>query len=307
MKVILNFTCFYAIFCLTLIGGSHAFANLLLYEGFTAGTDPTQGHYVPGSDDRYRLGGQNPTTLGFSGAWTEVSSGGFELGGPSLTLRPSLVYEDGLGNFVGTSGHSAFRIFDTTNAPRIYRAIDIPGLETPGTTKYFSFLIQLSDPEVEGRVEFSNNDDSVGNGLRIQSLNGDFIATARGGQAIDENLGATNTDTQFAVFRVDFRANGTDIALFWNPSDLTSEPTSPTASGSLGAGNLYVEGFFENLVLNRRGGDPAGGDGFMVDEFRIATTWDDAISVIPEPSTYAGIFGAIALGALLLKCRLARK
>lgn len=236
-----------------------------LYESFTAGTDSANGEYLAGDDGRYMLTGQNPVQSGFSGAWSHEHAS-FEL---TASPIPSLSYTDSLGNSILTSGNAAIRRF---NFGRSWRALDIPNLSANGTTTYFSFMVKLDDPTAQGRVEFGESTESNSAGLRIRSDGANFIA---GVNFVNTVLGPTNTDTQLFVFKVDF--GSTDEWSLWvNPSDLTSEG-APTLIGSVvGPASLNLT----HLILHRDAGGTYG-NGFIVDEIRVGSTWD---AVAPDGS-----------------------
>jgi hypothetical protein len=260
---------------------------VLLYDGFAAGASNANGQYEAGTGGRHLFKDQNPVLTGFSGAWVEASGASFELG---TTPLPSLSYTDGLGKSLLTSGNAAFRRFNNGVSSR---ALNVAGLSTTGTTAYFSFLMKLDDATALGRVEFAESSAGGGGGLRIRTDGTNIIATVN---FASTTLAATNTNTHFFVFKVDFGAS--DVWSLWmNPADLTTAG-APTLTGTVtGPESLDLT----HLMLMRETGGTAG-SGFLVDEIRIGTTWD-SVTPVPEPSTYVVLVGLLALGVVALRRR----
>ncbi|MCC5835985.1 MAG: PEP-CTERM sorting domain-containing protein [Opitutales bacterium] len=266
-----------------------ASGSLLAYEGFTAGTDSSQGEYLAdnGSDPlRHLLTNQNPaatagTSFGFNGAWSEASGGRFELGAEPL---PSLSYNDGTHSLL-TSGNVAYRRFEFGISSRALNPL--PTL--PGDNLYISFLMKLENANTQGRLELGPQaETSTGTGLRIRAQNGNFVASVRGANT---TLAPTDTDTHLFVWRVNFGAGGAfDWGLWMDPTDLTSE-LAPDFTGS--GSDLILD----HLVMQRDTGG-TDGIGLAFDELRIGETWE-SVTPIPEPATYGLIGGLLALAAVL--------
>lgn len=72
-----------------------------------------------------------------------------------------------------------------------------------------------------------------------------------------------------------------------------------TANGALSPSGLFNPAAVSAFRIS--GNDPFGADTFSVEIDHLA-----AVSAIPEPSTYAAIFGAVALGGVLLRRRFRR-
>jgi PEP-CTERM putative exosortase interaction domain len=104
-------------------------------------------------------------------------------------------------------------------------------------------------------------------------------------------------ETVFLVGSYQFNAGtGDDVSSLWiNPSSSTfgkvSAPTATlTATGGADMGAL------SQFILRGGATSPAG----TFDELRIGTSWADVTpAAIPEPSTYAAIVGALALGVVV--------
>lgn len=267
-----------------------ASAQILLYDGFSAGTDNANGEYIANpsgaTDGRYQLtSGQAPLLPGFTGSW---SGSGFELG---VTQQPTLNYMDAHGASLQTSGNAAFRDFGLTSNSS--RAIDSSvGLGVDNTTRYFSYLVQLEDATTLGRISFSEGLNTItGGGLRIRTDGTNYIASV---SFSNTTLFTADTDAHLFVWKVTFGA--TDSWSLWvDPSDLTTEDAA-TITGSA----VNLDPAFITFQVD------GGGNGmFLVDEIRIGNTWGDVTptaSAVPEPSSLA-IFSGLGALAFLVRRR----
>ena len=104
---------------------------------------------------------------------------------------------------------------------------------------------------------------------------------------------ATNAATSFRVFLVD-TSGKTASASFATSSFVTG--TYTTAYGSLTFASGFNSASVDSLIIS---GDQVGGTA----QFNIAFDNISAVSAIPEPSTYAAIFGAVALTVGVIRGR----
>jgi hypothetical protein len=151
-------------------------------------------------------------------------------------------------------------------------------------------------PSTGGRISLNGlNGGNTGSESRIYcNLNGSVL-----------QLYATNTALYFS-YRFEYSGlqggASTDTSLYFGPRNINSStPISIFGFGGGSENDLTIPStvaptpFATGVVANMStGGGETRPFGFFskrmdgyVDDFRIATTWGDAISVIPEPSTYA--------------------
>lgn len=250
------------------------YPELLAYDSFTPGTDPSAGEYIADMGSawgaRYALEtGQEPIITGFTGPWTHFN-GPFSLG--SKGLQPSLSYSDGT-NDVQTAGNTAYREVGVNTLSS--RSLDIQGMSVDGNTFYFSFLVKLGASSTNGNVAFSGYEAADGNGLQIGTDGTDFVATVGFEPTI---IQATDAETtHMFVWKVEFGAVD-NWSLWMDPTDLSTE-TQPDLTGSTFGLSITT------LVLNRVPGGSSGAVGFEVDEIRIGTTWDAVTTVSAGSST----------------------
>lgn len=113
-------------------------------------------------------------------------------------------------------------------------------------------------------------------------------------------------ETVFLVGSYSFVAGaGNDVSSLWvNPASATfADAAAPTATASAAGGTDMTA--VNQFLVRGAAGSPIS----VFDELRVGTTWaavTPAGAPIPEPSTYAVIFGALALGVVVWRRRHAR-
>jgi len=84
--------------------------------------------------------------------------------------------------------------------------------------------------------------------------------------------------------------NADTVTVWRNPTDLTG------VAGSVADGSITGKNFF-NPVDTLRLADFAGDNRFAFDAFRVGESWEDAVVLIPEPSSVsAAVLGLCLLG-----------
>ncbi len=241
-------------------------AQVSSYDGFVAGTDNSAGEYIanPGTqtDGRYRLtDGQNPTTPGFLQSWAHAT-GSFEMGS---TPEESLAYSDG-SYALTNSGHAVFRAYTGQST----RALDVAGLGlgNSGTVRYFSFMMKLDNAASEARIDFGEAPFLDWGQLGIRAENGQFNARFAGQSAV--SMGATDTNTHFFVWKVDF-GNSEKAELYMDPVLSSEASNTPVLVATVSAGTYAPT----HITLSKRSG--TDGDKVTFDEIRIGESWDDVV------------------------------
>lgn len=220
--------------------------GLLSFDSFPTGGAPAEYNVIAAS-------GQAPTTvIGFTGGWgagdaaistTGLTFTGFPNSGGSISVTDA------------TNGANAnnTRAFDAT-----YR----------NGTYYLSFLIQANrtSGSFQANVRLQNNSADI---ARIGMVNG-LIQLSDGLGANGTPTVPNDAQTHLLVARLDLSATGTDqMTLYLDPVPGNPEPS--TALGTLN-GEFTFNGF---RLFNNPGS--ATQTILKIDEFRLATTWADAV------------------------------
>jgi hypothetical protein len=236
---------------------SHGSAQVSFYEPF---------NYTLASN----LNGQSGAT-GAAGSWTTSGSPPATIG-TSLSY-PGLTSTGGAATFAGATDFSA-----TAHLAGTYG--------TPNSTVWVSFVVNETSPAsdgIYGGLVFAN----VFTGFGSVNGNDDVgLGSVTAGDSITGATLGTPGTTLFFVTRFDF--NGTGNVTFNTYLD-------PTGSGSPNGGSLISTGsnsYGASDVNQLLIGTNAAS---TWDEIRIGSSYGD-VSAIPEPSTYAAIFGLGALG-----------
>jgi hypothetical protein len=304
------------------MSGGTAKAALLVYDGFAESSD-TVGANLGGTNPALSPG-QSPTPSSWV-AQTGVTDNSF--------VSQNLSFPASYTNAPAVAGGSAVSINGNDDSPNgnVDRVVLSSSFGSGNglSTGYYSLLMDVTDLtniEANGVGQPSNNyalvasfSDSNGltGGLGTQT-SGLYVRAGADSGTFDVGIGANRngvvwSTSDYAVgttlfLAADFISGAPDTSSLWiNPQlGLSSAPSPDFTSNSGEAG-----GFGDNLVdvfdLASNPGDPTGGNGVVVDEVRVGTTFADvtpAGAALPEP----GGLGLVTLGAgLLLRGRRARK
>ncbi|MGC3958528.1 MAG: hypothetical protein QM813_11480 [Verrucomicrobiota bacterium] len=243
-------------------------AELLGYEGFS--------YSAFGSPS---LGGLNGG-VGWSNSWVNVAGGGGVVISNNLALG-----NQGTAGFDARSlGNSAF----VGNARRAGRFLDRAAngnfgsrgyvdsngrIGADGKTLYVSFLQQPNGATLFYEFEFHRSD--LGDPGRIAGIGNDFNSTTvnlRAPNAKQTPLGLGNTNVNFYVLRIDFKAGNDDVYVYRNPlgsAEADNEPVLTMASVSdMSFDGISLAAFVGTTTVKH-------------DEIRLGETWGDVLGGPP--------------------------
>jgi len=234
-------------------------------------------NYASGGDLNGQSGGGS---FGFSDAWTGNST--FDIGNGSLVSPVSQA--PGVGNRMSAASYSANR--------DIHRTLTAP-LGAPGTTNYFSFLLQpnglLHEGFAQGWFGFV-----LSGGFPVYVDMGSFTnkyGIEVSGTSSLSSTTATIGQTVFVVLRIDFSGGGVDPArIYINPLPGNEPVVASAAVLENGIGSVTTVGL-------------TGPGAYSFDTLKIGTSWAD-VAPVPEPSTLAlAPLGTLALWAINRRLR----
>jgi hypothetical protein len=296
-------------------------AELLAYDPFLIGDDPSQGEYAAGDEDGGTdlLGGQDPTvgpTEFYFGPWLQS-------GGDSQVVRalPSLAFP---GFAAGQGGVVQDTVqFSCCSFGRSARAFAAPlGVGRREHTIYESFLVDFGSQGADDPTQFGKRAHEFWNGslvvtdLTLELFMNHFdgtddlslgIYTPSVSAVVPVNGGGLNLEalegTHLVVMKFTFRVDDPDIvAVFIDPTPGEPEPVVPNVKVSLLQSDLVLthHGTLSNFVFSGATHVPGS-----IDEIRWGDTFED-VTPVPEPEAALPLAtGLLALIAARRRRRLA--
>jgi len=268
-------------------------AAQLAYEGFD---------YPAGSGNLTGLNGGS----GWNGVWRIVNNNPGDIVAASLSAAtsPAGYNARSMGNSCNVlGGRRVGRKLDTS-ATGPFGALGIVNgsgqIGADGKTVYISFMQQPSAPEKYYEFEFHRGD--LGDTGRIAGIGNDQAGTnvnLRAPNGTHTAVGPGNTNVNFYVVRIDFKAGNDDVYVYQNPTSLTEAG----ATVSLFKGNA-ADMSFDGVSLGAFDGTPART--VAHDEVRIGQTWEDVTIPVtaaplvtrqPKASTVGYVGGTVILHA----------
>ena len=243
--------------------------GILAYEGFDYSQNANEGN----------LSDQNGG-FGWSGAWTNPR-------GYSGTITPGsmLAGNNGPAGFDShSSGNSTFQPLASQSGRWLdcsaggnfaaHGYVDSNGnVGADGKTLYLSFLQQPNGTSQFYELEFHRG--VLGDAGRIGGIGNDTgdndvhlrAEVPAGGNSTFWDLGPGNTNVNFYVMRIDYKAGNDDVFVYRNPKSLI-EPAVPTITVS-NAADMSFGGICLGTYLNNRA--------VAHDEIRLGMTWADVV------------------------------
>jgi hypothetical protein len=301
-----------------LAAGSYASATLFLSDSFVTApaSDPANGIYevdqaLSAVANRAIVGG---TTTGWSDA-----GGGFNWNSSGAGLAITTGAGLSSNSVAGSGGAVSFRGNTTTDDRMMYRQFEP---YTGPTSTYFSASLSTNfiDDDAISLVAFTNSGGAA-RGTNILTNGGTgfyngvamgFVGNGIGGMDLvlryrtantsvyaDEVLiSGISTDTTYTVMgRIDWESSTEnlreDFTVWVNPSSVAEPSASEgiTLTGFLGT-STDINSVY--LLQKNFGSDLT--QAVIMDEIRLGSSWE-SLNSIPEPATYAMLFG---MGAILL-------
>lgn len=239
--------------------------------------------------------GSNLNGGSLGNGWT----GNWFADGNHTTLQTTIMVDPN-GNVA--TGSQAAQLQATANLSDVANHMSRPFAAQTGTV-YVAFLIRnVSGVGSDDFYNFQVSDGATGNnsamlGIGIRNAaNNPFFA--RVGSSSNSTTNASTNATQGTDFLLvgkfwkDGSINYNRADLFINPVDFT-EPGTADASATFGGTGINTLSLF-----SVRNFQPESGDTVLIDELRIATTFEDALGGLPIPEPGVALLGA--LGSLLL-------
>lgn len=235
---------------------------------------------------------------GWDSAWATTGVNGFVTSGTGTSL-----YFDQTPALISDGSNHVFAETVTGNARDFTGTVDLGSQDL-----YFTALVRAyagsttgGASEADVRFEFWNGAGALGAmrgnvGITNGSL---FTSGASSGYGVGDTAASVFADDTTYLLAMKRTGAGIFASLILADGNIGSltEPVSWQVSESALTGTALTSLRF------LAGGD--GDGGIRVDELRIATDWDSAVSgiVIPEPSTYALLGGLLALGSVMMRRR----
>jgi hypothetical protein len=269
------------------LGALSAGAGIIAYESFdyitgAASSVNTVGASITDANANSMNGG-----YGWTDTWQDYRAFGTGIGN---VLSGSFGFSDG-SNSVVSDGNS----FQLSSFRGIARQVG--GGSLASGTYYFSFVLNRNaDDTNETFIRLTGSLNQNDRLLTLKQQGTDQLQYRIGGGA-SVSIGTLAAQNNFVMAKFDYdgSANLSNLSIWLNPTDLTTEANNTAlVSGLSGSGSSI------GYVLLQRDG---GGNSARLDEIRLATSWSDAVTAVPEPATYAALLGALALGGVLWRRR----
>ena len=253
-----------------LLSSPWAYAELLDYEGF---------NYPSGSNLGTLNGG-----IGWNGGWVNVNGSSLVNAGNLIAGSNAPTGYDARSTsnsaFVNTSNRAG-RWLDcsATGNLGLHGYLDANGhVGADGKTLYVSFLQQPNGTSQFYEFEFHRGD--LGDPGRIAGVGNDFNSTTvnlrtevpAGGTSSFWVLGPGDTNVNFYVVRIDYKASNDDVYVYRNPTGNTEADNEPTLT-MLSVADISFDGISLAAFLN--------GVSVKHDEIRLGETWGDVLGGPP--------------------------
>lgn len=279
---------------LCLCGVPSASASLVAYDGF---------EYDIG--ESAALGGKGAAGSGWEGGWTS---------GSGTIVADDMSYSGGT---IAVNGGSQAVSITGSSSAYFTRQFETLGT-SPGEDIYFSFLFKLAANGAGGDyLNFWISDDAVrDNSAGIGDLT---TSGARfGGRIFGDATGSSDGEfssgptylagiTYLLVGRISRDGADGAAAGVFDRVELWVDPTSTTlgdAAITIDFSTLVDESIGMSFIGLRTVG-VGSGDDYRFDEFRVGTSAEGVLTVIPEPSSAAALLGGLAM--LIFMGRRARR
>ena len=251
----------------SIVNAYHTSGGLLAYEGFDYGQS--------GSD----IGGSGGG-FGWAGSWQNLGGGSSQSFSNSLLAGANAPAgydaQSSGGNLLVVNNSRKGRFLDCSSSGSLaqHGYLNPNGdLGADGKTLYLSFLQRPDGTSQFYEFELHRND--LGDAGRMGGIGNDAgntdvhlrVQAPPGGASTHRSLGPGNTNVNFYVMRIDFKAGDDDVFVYRNPSSLT-EPITPTLVVS-NVADMSFDGVSFAAYLNSRT--------VAHDEVRLGMTWPDVI------------------------------
>ncbi|WP_269522671.1 PEP-CTERM sorting domain-containing protein [Coraliomargarita parva] len=243
---------------------------------------------------------------GFSGSWT----------GSTSLIQYNTANNLSYGSYAGLGGGVGFATPADSTARYVERGLSSALAFNGGTSSYYlSFMMDVSAVDATGMsyVSVRNNNpgsDNFAFGLGAGVMDGNFMLVNRNSSNTAEYLDlgtAYTTGTHLFVIKLDDGGDGnwdagSDQMTIWiDPTDLSSEANATSSSlvyssivSTSGAGSFSMD------EITMGANSFASAATIQYDEIVLGTSWSDVV-VVPEPSTYALLFGFMGVAAMGLR------
>ncbi|MCC5839880.1 MAG: PEP-CTERM sorting domain-containing protein [Opitutales bacterium] len=270
-------------------------ATLLAFDQFITGPSG----YTTGN-----IYNQTPSTgsLGFTGAWGNTNNANTtHIQAEATGLTHSLaVNPNADGNlFIRPQSNN-----DGRRVTRAFNAATLTAIEDTSTLFYSGLFRTAENPAINaGPVWFgigtnTNANQNPANGVYFTHNGASGFSIWNNGSVESLSLTPAVNTTYLFVVGIDFAANSVSYSVYADGDTLGS----PAATGSFTT-TITTANLTHLLAGHQSNNSGYSGESATprFDEFMLGTTMDAV--VIPEPRTYAAIFGLLALGVILMRRR----